>query len=57
MNTGTWESPVMHDPEKLDEAEADRRRDEGLRQMLNTPPQPRKKKGREPKPAPKESGA
>lgn len=47
----------MHDPEKLDEAEADRRRDEGLRQMLNTPPQPRKKKGREPKPAPKESGA
>lgn len=41
------------DEGQLDDAEANRRRDEGLRQMLNTPPQPRKKKGREPEPAPK----
>lgn len=29
------------------------RRDEVLKRMLATPPQPHKKKGREPKPAPK----
>mgnify|MGYP001342134199 CR=1 FL=1 len=42
----------MDSPDKLDDAEADRRRDEALKRMLKTPPQPRKK-GREPKPAPK----
>jgi len=33
------------------EANAARRRDEALKQMLQTLPQPRGKKGREPKPA------
>ena len=42
------------EPDDLDEAEAARRRDEVIKRMLATPPQPRTpKKGREPKPAPK----
>jgi hypothetical protein len=47
----------MPDPDELDEAEAARRRDEVIKRMLATPPQPRTakpKKGREPKPAPEE---
>lgn len=39
--------------DQVDEREAARRRDEIVKRMLATPPQPRKaKKGREPKPAP-----
>ena len=45
------------DPDdKLTEEEAAHRRDEVIKRMLATPPQPRTvkpKKGREPKPAPK----
>ena len=45
----------MTDTEQLTPEEAARRRDEVVKRMLATPPQPRTipKKGREPKPAPK----
>ena len=45
---------MTEDAEHLSEAETARRRDEVIKRMLATPPQPRApKKGREPKPAPK----
>ena len=43
----------MGKPDDLDDAEAARLRDEVIKRMLATPPQPHPKKGREPKPAPK----
>lgn len=45
----------MTDDAPLSEEEAARRRDEVVKRMLATPPQPRvsPKKGREPKPAPR----
>lgn len=46
---------MSHKSEELSDEEAARRRDQVIKRMLATPPQPRKpeKKGREPKPAPK----
>ena len=51
-----WVRSMADDNPKLTEAETERRRDEVLKRMLNTPPKPlrAKEKGREPKPAPKE---
>jgi hypothetical protein len=48
----------MTDPnDELTEDDAAARRDEVIKRMLATPPQPRpSKKGREPKPAPKTKG-
>lgn len=44
----------MADENDMTDEEAGRRRDEVVKRMLATPPQPHKpKKGREPKPAPK----
>jgi len=48
----------MADTDQLTEEEAARRRDEVIKRMLATPPQPRSapKKGLGPKPAPKSEG-
>lgn len=45
-------------PEESDEKEAERRFNETLGRLVNTPPKPHKPKeeGREPKPAPKANG-
>lgn len=42
-------------PKPEDDKEADSRFNETLGRMLETPPKPHKKEGREPKPAPKAS--
>jgi len=50
--------PVKETHEEFDEAEAARRRDEVIKRMLATPPQPHKpKRERESKPKPEDRGS